>query len=231
MKKLLSLFLTILLVVSLVFVVTGCGKKNEQTEPANTNTENTQNVEENNNANEENDADASAKQSKTYKVVSKLKGSYVMSMEQIGDEETGEITLAIKDGKMYMDATSDGERVSIIYKDNVTYMISHAEKAYMEMQGKMEDEFDSMDFISDEDLEEIKSSEFKTGKETIDGVEYDYEEFNNEGTERYYFIGDDLKYIKQLDDEGEQTIKINQLSSEVDDSLFEIPAGYSKLEM
>ena len=152
-----------------------------------------------------------------------------MSMEQLGDEGTGEITLAIKDGKMYMEATSEGERISIIYKDDVTYMISHSEKAYMEVPASMKEELEDADFISDEDLDVIKTSEFKTGKETIDGVEYDYEEFNNNGTERYYFSGEDLKYIKQLDDDGEQTIKINKLSSEVDDSLFEIPAGYSKM--
>ena len=84
MKKLLSLLITILLVVSLVFVVTGCGKKNNQTEPANTNTEsteNTQNVEENTNEVKKNETDTTANLSKTYKVVSKLKGNYFSDEE------------------------------------------------------------------------------------------------------------------------------------------------------
>ena len=68
----------------------------------------------------------------------------------------------------------------------------------------------------------------------IDGKEYDYEEYydsENEITERYYFDGTELKYVKSTDSDGEEQImKVLKLSSEVDDSVFDIPSDYKLIE-
>ena len=80
----------------------------------------------------------------------------------------------------------------------------------------------------------LKTQEYKTGKESIDGKEYDYEEYydsENEITERYYFDGNELKYVKSIDSDGEEQImKVLKLSSEVDDSVFDIPSDYKLIE-
>ena len=86
-----------------------------------------------------------------------------------------------------------------------------------------------------EDLNKMETQEYKTGKETIDGTEYEYEEYEDQDTgviERYYFSGNDLKYIKSIDEDGEEELmKVIKLSSEVDDSIFEVPSDYQKVEM
>ena len=133
---------------------------------------------------------------------------------------------------MYMDIKSDSESATIVYKDGYTYLISHDEKMYMVMEGKDDETFDDMSIFTAEDLDKIKDEEYVSGKETIEGTEYFYEEYTdeNEGTIRFYYSGDDLKYIKNIDGDDEELIKVNNISSKVDDSLFEIPADYEKIE-
>ena len=85
-----------------------------------------------------------------------------------------------------------------------------------------------------EELEALKTEEYKTGKEKIDDKEYYYEEYyalGDEITERYYFDGNELKYVKSIDSNGkEQIIKVVKLSSKVDDSVFDIPTDYELIE-
>lgn len=223
MKKLFKLTLLILLVCTLVFTITGCGKKEE-----NTNNGGTSTVETNG-------------KSKTYNTFNKIKKDFVISMEGKADfgegEEEMSLTMAVKGQNICMDIEADGERATIIYKDNITYVISHEEKMYMAMEGKDEDSFDmdDMPIFSEEELKELETADYTTGKETIDGKEYDYEEYKYEGdgtTERYYFSGNDLKYIKSTSEDGEvELMKVNKISADVDDSLFAIPSDYQKIEL
>lgn len=231
MKKSLKLILAIMLIVSLAFAITGCGnnKNNEESakNESNANTEN--NVEENG-------------KSKTYNALNKVLSSenYVMTLQgkaDIGEgEENVTITVATKGENIYMDVNATSQHSTIMYKDGTTYIISHDEKAYIAMQGKDEDTFnEDTTLIDKEDLKDIEAQECKKGKETIDGTEYDYEEFKaDEGktTERYYFLNNDLKYVKSIDEDGEEELmKIVKLSSEVDEALFNIPTGYEAIDM
>lgn len=225
MKKILKLFLVILLIAVVALAVTGCGKKDEENKAAT----------ENNTKEENKESTTESGSSKTVNALSKLQGDYVMSLEGKSEGETMAITIAVKAENIYADVKTDDEHATVIYKDGTTYLIEHSEKVYMTQEGKAEDMLSDMTFITKEDLEEVKKQECKTGKETIEGTEYDYEQYtdNEENVvETFYFSGKDLRYIKYVDeDENEEIMKVNTLSSDVDDSLFEIPTDYEKIEI
>lgn len=213
MKKLLKLGLIIALIVFLAFIITGCSSDNDQ------------NIAE----------EQEQKTSKAYKALSKIFSgdSYIISLEGELDDEEGleTITMAKKGENLYNAITSASQNVSIMYKDNVTYMILEDQKMYMTSEGKDESIFgeDTM-IISEEDLQQIYNKDFQIGKETIDGTEYDYEEYKlDDGTtEKYYFTSNDLKYIKIIYEDGtEEIMGVKTLSSEVDDNIFEVPSDYT----
>lgn len=213
MKKLLKLGLIIALIVSLAFIITGCSNDNEENEVQ----------------------EQEQKISKAYNALNNAFSgdNYIISLEGELDDEEGieTITMAKKGENLYTNITSASQNVSMMYKDNVTYMILEDQKMYMTSEGKDESVFgeDTM-IISKENLQQIYDRDFQTGKETIDGTEYDYEEYKlDDGTtEKYYFTGDDLKYIKIIYEDGtEEEMAVNALSAEVDDNLFEIPSDYA----
>lgn len=225
MKKSLKLIMAIMLIISLVFAITGCGNKEENVtnEPSEKKVEDTG-------------------KSKTYNELNKVFSSenYVMTLQGKTDLGEGEeevtMTVATKGENIYMDVNATSQHATIMYKDGTTYIISHDDKACVTMQGKDEETFEEdMTFISKEDLQELEKQEYKTGKETIDGTEYEYEEFKDDEeniTDRYYFSNNDLKYIKSIDEDGnEELMKVIKLSSEVDDSLFSIPTGYEVMSL
>lgn len=164
--------------------------------------------------------------------------SYIMIFE--GKIDMGEgaeriiMTIASKEDNIYMDVKSENSHATIMYKDDVTYVISNDQKMYMTKEGKDKTVFNDMTLMTKEDLEEIKNKEYETGKESIDEVEYEYEEYKNSEEdiiERYYFKGDELKYIKSIDKDGkEEIMKVIKISSEVEEKIFEIPSEYKKME-
>lgn len=229
MKKSFKIMLIGLIVLTLAIALTGCGKKEDS------NTENT--VEQTNNTSSNNTIQDKTK-SKTYNTFSSIKNDFVISLE--GKEDMGEgeeyvtMTVAVKGENSYMDLKATSQHVTMVYKDNSTYIISHDEKMYMVQEGKTESSFDGTPILSEEDLKEIETKEYTTGKEKIDGTEYEYEEYKDEEEntiERFYFLGEELRYIKDIAEDGtEQIMKVNNISSDVDDSLFEIPTDYQKVE-
>lgn len=218
MKKVLKSILAIILVISLALVVTGCGNNDE--------------------ANKENNA-----KSKTYTVLSKAFAgdSYIMTLE--GNMDLGEglenstMTLAMRGEDIYMDVNATSGHLTIMYKDNTTYVVSHEDKMYMTAEGKNEEIFAEEDMFafSKEDLQYIETAKYDTGKEEVNGTEYEYEEYKDEeaGTiEKYYFSGEDLKYIKTTDANGQEEImKVIKLSSDVEDNVFDLPTDYQKVQM
>lgn len=245
MKKTLKILLIFTIALALAIVLAGCGKKEDKNsdniKEATSNTENnaTTNDGTENNDTTNNTTTKDASKSKTYNTFKSIKGNFVISVEGKEDmgngEETITMTVAVKDKNTYMDVKSASQHATIIYKDNITYIISHDEKAYMSQEGETENVFDGTPILSEDDLKEIETEEYKVGKEKIDGTEYEYEEYKDEEentTARFYFLGDELRYMKEIDEDGtENLMKINNISSNVDDSLFEIPTDYQKMEI
>lgn len=220
MKKILKIALIVMLAIITVVAITGCGKKEE-------------NIVEEPKIDLVNDA-----KSRTYNTFSKLSEDYILSIEgkeDLGEgEETVTITMAVKGKNLSMDLRTDTEHMGVVYKDNTTYVLLYDEKAYLKEHGKDEDAIEDMNIFSPEDLDEIKDEEFITGKESISGTEYYFEEFKDEKeneTIRFYFQGNDLKYIRNISEDENVLLKVNELSSKVDDSLFEIPSDFSEIAM
>ena len=243
MKRTLKFLLIITIILALAIVLAGCGEKEDNNSANIEEAKNNSNTEENNatdnnNASTNNNVTKDASKSKTYNAFSSIKDDFVISLE--GKEDLGEgeenvtMTVAVKGEKSYLDMKAASQHATIIIKDNTTYIISHDEKIYMSQEGVDDSTFDSTPILSEEDLKDMEKEEYTTGKEKIDGTEYEYEEYKDEEENtvaRFYFSGDELRYIKNINEDGtEELMKINSFSSDVDDSLFEIPADYQKYE-
>lgn len=205
MKKIVKLSLIAILLAVVAIAITGCG----------------------------------AKKDRTYNTLGKtlLGDTYIIEIEGDDLAETGEkgtLTIAKKGNNILQEVRSGEEKMSVIFKDNMTYLVVHNQKIYAKAEGRDESTLPEDAFLSEDELEALKTQEYKTGKESVDGKEYDYEEFKaDEGktTERYYFDGNELKYVKSIDSNGnEEIMKVVKLSSEVDDSIFDIPADYELVE-
>lgn len=205
MKKIVKLSLITILLTAVAIAITGCG----------------------------------AKKDRTYNTLGKtlLGDTYIIEIEGdnlSGTDEKGTLTIAKKGNNILQEVKSGEDKMSIIFKDNTTYLVAHDQKIYMKTEGRDESTLPEDAFLSEDELEDLKTQEYKTGKESIDDKEYEYEEYydsENEITERYYFDGNELKYVKSIDSDGEEQImKVLKLSSEVDDSVFDIPSDYKLIE-
>jgi len=118
--------------------------------------------------------------------------------------------------------------VSIIDGD-VMYTIDHNSKMVVKMALQADAQTMTADILEEED---VNLETMKTGTRTIDGKEYDTEEWIVEdGTSIMCFDGDDLKYIVGTYDGEEIVMKVIEVSDDVDDSLFVIPDDYQMIEM
>lgn len=137
------------------------------------------------------------------------------------------LTMATKNGVNY-NKTENSESTEVqIYKDAKVYRVYDANKAYMVYDDTENDCFR---------VETLKSTginkdNFKSGKNTVEGKEYYYEEFTAEnGQDRYYFDGDELKFIEFIQAGTSTFIKIETAMNSADDSLFVIPEDYELVE-
>lgn len=80
---------------------------------------------------------------------------------------------------------------------------------------------------------DFKNIEYKgDGTEEYQGKTYSFEEYTNNGSSlKMYFDGDKPEYIVSKDSTGkEETVKIDELSSDADESLFTVPSDYKITE-
>ena len=174
--------------------------------------------------------------SKTYDFYANIvsRDEYLLRIEgdieiETGKKEKGIVTIAEKAGNMFLATDCESQKASIINKDDTTYVLMDSEKLYVETDRNREEEEENPFFDKDE-MEKIKEADYTTGKEEIDGQEYDYEEYDTEdgGKIRYYFEGTDLKYVKETNNEEEVIMKILEATNQVDDSIFEVPVDYQE---
>ena len=161
--------------------------------------------------------------------------TYLVEMEQNDDNKT---IMAKKADKTIIDQYTKNNHTTTIVKDNNTYLVLHdREEYYIYEQNNIEQT------ILTDGLLEIKDKQFTTGTEKVKGKKYFYEEYNcstifmstshsdiseDEIKARFYFDNEgNLKYIKTIKGSYQELLKIN-IISEVEDSLFEIPANYAE---
>ena len=141
-------------------------------------------------------------------------------------------TMAVKGNFMYVDILSETTHMSTI-TDNAaktTTILMHEEKMYMKMPHQP---FEGPALNDDKDLSEIEKAKLvlSSGKDKIAGRTYDYDKIKVSGGEEqtYYFEEgtNKWKYWKTSDD----LMEIIEYGSKVDENLFKIPNGYTKMQM
>ncbi len=181
----------------------------------------------------------SNKQSKLSKLYNKLQNNeqYSFVMNQ---DDGYKINMAKKGDSTSIDMESEDMHTTTLEKEGKAYFINHDEKEYSTY-----DEATANDNILFDELRRVSEINPLKGKEKINNKTYNYEEYkgysgfmysSNIDIEeeniktRFYFSGNDLKYIKTIIDEGEEELIEVNLTYSADDKLFEIPSDYTEMK-
>ena len=168
--------------------------------------------------------------------------------EKMIQNETYSINFKLNDDNQYtvsrkgdvanVDTYSNGTHTTDIVRDGNTYLLMYSTQKYYTYENN-ESELNELP----NQLNEIAQSQEPTkGEEEINGEKYKYEEykgvsyflidFENELSEeetntKFYFDGDELKYIRTIMGDDSELIQVDA-SFTVDNSLFEIPDGFEE---
>lgn len=231
MKKILTLLLVLVLV--LTAILNGCGgsESSDSDKPEATQTE--QNSEEANTAAEA----AGAEDVDTEGMGDLLSGTYVdmmknneylmtykATMDFEGQPTEVEATIAVMGDDMAMTSDMQGLESTIIIKNDKVYMVDHASKTVTSFVQAQDD-----------------SSAMETGAIDMEGVTYVgngkedglvYEEYSTVETNvKYYFDGKELKKIATAIEGQTIVMEILEMSNDVPASMFDIPDGYQEIKM
>lgn len=146
-------------------------------------------------------------------------------------------TIVIKDGQAYKETTRNGVTYKYIVKGNDTYFVDDSNKTYYIYKNNTE--------ISTEiqqKLSKLKEMSSNTGKEKVNGKNYQYEEFekyqdfliNNKiavtdltkAKTRIYYDNDKIVYIKTIAGDEEELLKVDISYGNVKNDYFNIPSEY-----
>lgn len=167
------------------------------------------------------------------------KENYTLKIVEENKDINYSITMAKKDSYTSIDTVSNDEHTTTLVKDDIAYYVMHNTGEYYLYDSKQIE----ADILID-DLKEIDKKEYKKGHETINGKDYYYEEYQgisafilwldheedeNEIKTRFYFDGNNIKYIKNILEDEEELLKV-ELLTKVEDKLFEIPSDYAEIE-
>lgn len=152
--------------------------------------------------------------------------------------DDNQYTVSRKGDVANIDTYSNGTHTTDIIKDNNTYLLMYSAQKYYTYENNVAE----LNELSNKLNEIIQSQEPTKGEEEINGKKYKYEEYKgvtyflinseNEFSEeetntKFYFDGDDLKYIRTIMGEDSELIQVDA-SFTVDNSLFEIPEGFEE---
>ncbi|MBQ5968675.1 MAG: hypothetical protein IJL52_00985 [Clostridia bacterium] len=145
------------------------------------------------------------------------------------------VTAAVKNGNLMMTLSIQKWDLKVIYRaaDDKTYLLIPNIKKYLLVpEDALGDDLDMSEMVSDFAIEE--DAEIETSQVTINDVPLVCETVTDKDglKTQYYFDGDTLVRmdIEQEDGSVERTY-ISRISSDVPDSLFEIPTGYAFLNL
>ena len=166
----------------------------------------------------------------------KIANSKEMTFTTTLDENNKE-TIVIKDDQAYKETTRNGVTYKYIVKGNDTYFVDDSNKTYYTYKNNTE--------ISTEiqqKLSKLKEMSSNTGKEKVNGKNYQYEEFekyqdfliNNKialtdltkAKTRIYYDNDKIVYIKTIAGDEEELLKVDISYGTVKNDYFNIPSEY-----
>ncbi len=188
------------------------------------------------NNSESGDVGNSVQESKTIKIYNQLKESEKYQFTRKVNDEN-QVTIAKSGDRAYEEETFNGKKTYYVVNEGDLYLLNKSTERYYKYQNNDEILHEITDAFS-----RIEGMTYTEGKEDINEKSYKYEEFkgiqeflidsnlytdnSDEAITRFYYSGDDLKYIKTIVGDKEELLEIN-IEYNVDDSLFEIPEGYS----
>lgn len=150
--------------------------------------------------------------------------SYKATMDFEGQPTEITATVAVKGDDTAMTSSGQGFESTVIMKDDKVYMVDHASKTVTSWTQSQVD----MGAMETGTVDTENITFIGSGKE--DGLVY--EEYSvADGTVKYYFDGKDLVRISTMIEGMETVMDIVEMSDKVPADMFEIPAGYQKIEM
>lgn len=222
MKK----FLTLTLVSIMVISFSACGGNKETASNSSVKTADGQQSQQSNQSQEANTSASKWLSTRTGKYYSQFKdGSMYMEYETEIDGTMTKVVTATKGNKTYLETPVEGEKMVMIINDQIAYVIMHSQK--QAMKAKLSDvSKNNIDVVMNEADANLES--LNTGKREVEGKTYDSETWSEaDGSKTTLcFEGDNLVYIINEFEGKSVTVKILKSSSQVDESLFEIPKGY-----
>ena len=163
-------------------------------------------------------------------------GTYLMEFKT-SDPELGDspITAASKNGNFVIDTKIQNYKCKMLYlaKDQTTYLIIDDFKKYTKLpEDLMGEDFDMSSMMANfgkpVDTDKIETSTVKIGDQTL----YCETVQDDKGEMRYYFNGDTLVRIDSVNSDGSvDSTYISKLTSDVPDSMFQIPSNYGYLNL
>lgn len=136
-----------------------------------------------------------------------------------------------------MNVDLDGQTTSVTYMltGGTYYLLTAADKNYTQLSESQVKKLKVDDLFNSASLEKFPNASYVgTGKETVAGVEYTYEDYYNplvQVKNRYYFNEDGaLTYLARVNDKGKVGSKIPVSIYEVNESVFDVLSDYNYVE-
>lgn len=164
-------------------------------------------------------------------------GRYLMVITMIDSQGNAEspATMAVKNGNFYVSTESDGMTAQMIYlaSNDTAYMLIDFMKKYCEVP---EDMMEGLEFSTIMDKFQISDIGTITVSESdLNGKKLICESYvsSSGDTFNYYFDESDMLVRRDIISPAgkTETTLWSQITTEVDDSYFEIPKGYSYLNI
>lgn len=160
-------------------------------------------------------------------------GNYYMAFRSTttfeGEMMESETMMTVSGDRTAMQSKSADTETALVMMDGNIYMIDHVSKTVIVMPQTTAEGDETLPEMpeSSEPVEVDDITYIGSGEE--DGLVY--EEYRTEGGTQifYYFDGSDLKKIKTIDESFESIMEILELSDNVSEDAFEIPADYQQV--
>lgn len=161
-------------------------------------------------------------------------GTYIM---EFTDKSLSEdpVTMAIKNGNMFIDVNMEGMNMKMLYKNDVKtmYLIIDEFKKYCKLpEDMLGEDMDIGAMLSDFGVNEVGN--VSVSEVEINGQKLVLETYtDSDGTTyNYYFNGEDMVRRDTVYEDGTtDSMFISRFTTDVPDSTFEIPDGYGYLNL
>lgn len=155
---------------------------------------------------------------------------YKTSMDIEGQKMEVEASMAVSGEDMALSTKGSGYEANIIVKNNKSYMVDHQNKTVMLLADNANQQGTNQEGSQDINTDGIVYSSSGTG--SFKGKTLPYEEYStSDGKIRYYFDGKKLCGVEVTAQGSTIQMEILEMSNNVSDSMFEIPASYTKLDL